>query len=207
MASKSLLHRHVLITGVPGIGKTTLVKGLVGNLRKSGITPVGFYTEELRSVGRDGRVGARIGFDVVDLEGRRCPLARIRDDMRATAEQRKNSVGRYYVDVKLFENAVIPVLNVKKLEPDCNSSKFQVVIVDEIGKMELLSATFSDQIRALFERDDVMVVATIPVQKHKSLKLISELRDRDDVHIIEVTIQNRDACLHKLTEEVKAILA
>ena len=54
----------------------------MGNLRKSGITPVGFYTEELRSVGRDGREGARIGFDVVDLEGRRCPLARIRDDMR-----------------------------------------------------------------------------------------------------------------------------
>ena len=44
----------------------------------------------------------------------------------------------------------------------------------------------SHQIRALFARDDVMVVATIPVQKHKSLKVIGELRDRDDVHILEV---------------------
>jgi nucleoside-triphosphatase THEP1 len=38
--------RHILITGVPGVGKTTLIKALCQDL--ASVNPVGFYTEEIR---------------------------------------------------------------------------------------------------------------------------------------------------------------
>jgi nucleoside-triphosphatase THEP1 len=71
MAAKPV-GKHVLITGPPGIGKTTLVQSVCGKLVDKGLRLRGFYTEELRE-GRN-----RIGFDVVSLTTKsRSPLARL----------------------------------------------------------------------------------------------------------------------------------
>ena len=60
-----------------GIGKTTLVKRVCSQLQqRDNIEVQGFYTEEVRE-GVAGGHGARIGFDVVTLDGQRAPLARV----------------------------------------------------------------------------------------------------------------------------------
>lgn len=61
-----------------GVGKTTVVKRVCSLLRKyrDDVHVSGFYTEEVREGGRGGR-GARVGFDVVTLEGERGALARL----------------------------------------------------------------------------------------------------------------------------------
>lgn len=65
----------LLLTGMPGCGKTTMVQKLVGELQKAKVDLkiYGFFTEEVRNSSNE-----RIGFDVVSLEGERCPLARVR---------------------------------------------------------------------------------------------------------------------------------
>ena len=57
-----------------GVGKTTLVRAVCRALQRERVEMHGFYTEELRSA--DGR-GPRVGFDVVTLDGRKAPLARV----------------------------------------------------------------------------------------------------------------------------------
>ncbi len=54
-------HRHLLLTGAPGFGKTTLLKRLAAELPP--LTPLGFYTEEIRQHGK------RRGFRLVGLDG------------------------------------------------------------------------------------------------------------------------------------------
>lgn len=56
--------RHILITGKPGTGKSTLVSKLVDEFKAKGVTLKGFWTKEVR------KEGNRIGFDVVTIDGK-----------------------------------------------------------------------------------------------------------------------------------------
>ena len=88
----------VLVTGQPGCGKTTAVKTLVDELRASGASVRGFYTDEVLQGGR------RVGFDIVSVpDGRRGPLAR-----KGAAGPK---VGQYGVDVAGFERLALPTLS------------------------------------------------------------------------------------------------
>ena len=64
-----------------GVGKTTLVKQVVDHFMKEGVEVHGFYTEEVRDGNGSGkggqRSGPRVGFDVVDIKGKRGQLARV----------------------------------------------------------------------------------------------------------------------------------
>ena len=107
---------HVLITGPPGIGKTTLIKKIHKELPRPSS---GFYTEEIR-----GSNGTRIGFDIVLLDDKTCrkPLA------RENSIKRGPKVGKYTVLVPEFESIAIPCLKNEL------SDVHQIIIIDEIGK-------------------------------------------------------------------------
>lgn len=63
--------KHITLTGLPGVGKTTLIKKLYQQLNENNIETNGFYTEEIRN-----ETGNRIGFDITTVDGRRGVLAR-----------------------------------------------------------------------------------------------------------------------------------
>lgn len=63
----------------------------------------------------------------------------------------------------------------------------RLVVIDEIGKMELFSQNFVDAVKRLFEqKDNLVVLATIPVAKHKSHWLVEELRHHPHCRVFEV---------------------
>ena len=64
---RRLKRKNLLITGLPGVGKTTLMKRISEALMD--LNPVGFYTEEIREE------GIRKGFELVSLDGRRAILS------------------------------------------------------------------------------------------------------------------------------------
>ncbi len=158
--------RVLLLTGVPGVGKTTLVRRVADRLE--GLRLAGFTTEEIREEGR------RLGVRIVDFEGRDRTLAHV--DFPGPAR-----VGRYGVDLAAME-----AIAAASLVPD---SAVDLYVVDEIGKMECLSAGFVTAMRALLDSDR-RVLATIA---RKGGGFIAEVKRRSDAELWEVTAGNRDA--------------
>jgi nucleoside-triphosphatase len=107
-----LRHDKTLITGKPGVGKTTLVQAIVAQM--TSVKMAGFYTAEIRSK------GSRLGFELQGLDGTRGILAHV--DIRS-----QHKVGKYGVDTKGFE---VFLENLELLSPDV-----ELVLIDEIGKM------------------------------------------------------------------------
>ncbi len=116
---KLTVPQALLLTGPPGSGKTTLLQQVIARL---GSRAGGFYTTELREH------GSRAGFEIVTLAGERDLLAHVRC---ASPYQ----VGRYGVNLDALERVGVSALRRA-------ISAGQLVVVDEIGKMELGSAAF-----------------------------------------------------------------
>ncbi len=158
--------RHLLITGLPGTGKTTILMELVR--RFSRLAPAGFYTDEVRERGE------RRGFRLTSLDGREGLLA----DVALGGPYR---VGRYGVDVPGFE-AFLDALDLPS-QPAC------LVFIDEIGKMECLSPRFFRLVETLLASEKT-IVATVA---RKGEGVIRKVKERSDVRLVEVTSANRQA--------------
>ena len=124
----------VFITGQPGCGKSTLVMQIADALKASGWKVGGILTPEVREHGH------RLGFKVVDIVSKReAWLASIHIPT-------KNMVGKYYVHVDDFESIAIPALEYALNE--CN-----LIIIDEIGKMEMFSQNFRELLEKILKSD------------------------------------------------------
>jgi nucleoside-triphosphatase THEP1 len=169
------MRRRILLTGLPGCGKTTVVRKVADLLR--GLAS-GFYTEEIR----DDR-GQRIGFQVISLEGKRGELAR-----KGTGSGPR--VGSYCVNVKDFERIALPSLEVEERG---------VLLIDEIGKMECFSKEFVRRVEKVLE-SDASILATIPLRGGGDF--IDKIRRRKDVEPILVTRENRDELPEQLVAKL-----
>lgn len=159
------MSRILLLTGAPGVGKTTLVRRVTSGL--GGLRVAGFTTGEIREEGR------RLGFRIVDFEGRERIMAHV--DFPGPAR-----VGRYGVEL-----AAIEAIAAGCLLPD---TAVDLYVVDEIGKMECLSQGFVAALRALLDSDR-RVLATI---SRKGGGFVAEVKRRADAELWEVTARNRD---------------
>lgn len=172
---------NLLLTGRPGVGKTTVIQKVAERL---GDRPIaGFVTEEVRDA-----AGRRTGFRAIpfDRDGVDGATATIADIGRAGPPR----VGRYGVDV-----AAIDHLADEALAPD---DGVDVYLIDEIGKMECLSDVFVQAVERLLD-SATPVVATIG---RKGPGLVASARRRPDVELWEVTESNRD----RLPERIVAWL-
>lgn len=156
----------LLLTGRPGAGKTTVLRGVADLLRGGRVG--GFYTQEIRER------GMRRGFRAISFDGRAWDLAHV--DFRTAAAR----VGRYGVDVGVMD-AVAETLRPR--------GGVDVWLVDEIGKMECLSPKFVTAMRALLD-GAAPVVATVA---QRGEGFIAEVKHRPGVELRLVTHATRDA--------------
>jgi nucleoside-triphosphatase len=172
----------VLVEGRPGSGKTTVVARLADLLAQRGVDVCGFVTHELRERGR------RVGFEVETVDGKRATLAH-----HGFAGPPR--VGRYGVDLDAFEHIAVPSLT----DPPPHS----VVLIDELGKMELASELFRKAVSLLFDAD-VGLVATVHVFRDP---FTDRLKRRRDVERIRITRETRDALPERLADQLGSGLA
>jgi nucleoside-triphosphatase len=166
-----------LLEGRPGVGKTTVARRVVTLLHARDLAVTGFTTKEIR------RGARRQGFAVETIDGQRGILAHV----ELPGPPR---VGRYGVDLAAFERVALPVLEEAPLSG--------VVVIDELGKMELASAPFRTAVSRLFEQE-VPLVATVHVFKDD---LTDALKRRRDVEVVKVSASNRES----LPQEIVARL-
>ncbi|MFQ6046565.1 MAG: nucleoside-triphosphatase [Gemmatimonadales bacterium] len=159
---------RVLLTGPPGCGKTTAI---IETLKLVSVPAVGFYTEEVRTAA-PGQ-GRRVGFDVVALEGRRGPLARL----GAPGPR----VGRYGVDVPSFESIALGALQEALRDPG------KLVVLDELGKMEFQSERFVRLLSRLFQAPNPILGAVL-ARPHP---VAERFRHMPGIDVITVTQANR----------------
>ncbi|MDQ7828605.1 MAG: NTPase [Armatimonadota bacterium] len=156
-----------LITGRPGVGKTTLIRRLAEWL---GPRAGGFYTDEVR------HGGTRVGFRLTTLDGRSAVFAHV--DFAGRSPHR---VGRYGVDLAVLEEIGVAAIRHA-------ASRGQIVVVDEIGKMELLSAAFRQALEEV-ARGSAPLLATITAVPHPWADAFKR-HPRTVIHVL--TPANRD---------------
>jgi nucleoside-triphosphatase len=157
--------RHLLLTAVPGAGKTTVIRRVAERLDKKILG--GFYTEEMRAR------GVRRGFRLVPFHGEPVVIA----DVEFPKTHR---VGKYGVDVAAIDTALEAALAARR--------GTTLYLIDEIGKMECLSERFVAAMRDLL-RGKIPVVATVA---RRGGGFIAEVKRREDCELWTLTRANRD---------------
>ena len=157
----------IVLTGAPGVGKTTAVIRVTRALKERGIKVGGIVSRELRTN------NMRIGFEFIDLTT---------NDTNVLASITGNGpkVGKYFVNLAGCRFAAERLTNAIR-----NS---EVIICDEIGPMELKSRDFIDSVKHLLDADKRVIVVVHQKLQHL---LIDEFRNKSSL-LINVDLENRE---------------
>lgn len=168
----------VLLTGRPGCGKTTLIRRVVDELA---LPAGGFYTEEIR------QRGGRVGFKIVTLAGEEGMLAHV----TFNTTQR---VGKYGLDLRVLETI--------GTEAICTAVRArQLVVIDEIGPMEIRSPVFCDVVKDVLDSPESSgILGTITA---RWFPFTNAIKKRNDITLIEVRPNNRDQLALELSGKFK----
>jgi nucleoside-triphosphatase THEP1 len=163
---------NLLITGPPRCGKSTLIEAVVSRIDRP---LTGFFTREIREKAR------RTGFMIVTLEGREGVLAheKIKGPVR---------VGKYGVNLDDLDRLAVPAM--------IPSEPGQIVVIDEIGKMECFSSLFRETLVRTLDSPH-MVLGSIAF---KGGPFVQQIKSRPDVQLLHVSEKNRDALAASLID-------
>jgi nucleoside-triphosphatase len=168
---EALEKRVLILTGSPGTGKTTVLEKTVSALKGLGINVGGMISRDVREN------GIRVGFQILDVaSGKRGWLARAN---LKTGPQ----VGNYRVDLGDLDGIGAQAICYALDNSD-------VVVVDEIGPMELFSARFKAA-TAKTLNSSKLVIAVVHMKAQD--RMIVQAKSRVDAEIFEVTEENREA--------------
>ncbi|MEJ2235594.1 MAG: nucleoside-triphosphatase [Syntrophobacterales bacterium] len=166
---------NILVTGPPRSGKSTLIEKVVQSISRPA---TGFFTQELREKGR------RVGFSITTLQGKTGVLAhqRLRSAFR---------VGKYGVNLEDLDQIAVPSM--------LPSTPDQMVVVDEIGKMECFSRLFKETLIQALSSDN-LVIGSVAI---KGDRFIQSIKTRDDVSLVSISENTRDLALKLFLQELR----
>ncbi|MEW6676267.1 MAG: NTPase [Nitrospirota bacterium] len=173
--------KNILLTGRPRVGKTTIIQKVAEKLRCEGFKNIGgFYTSEIH------RGDERVGFAINTIDGRVGRLAEV-------GLESPYRLGKYGIDMEAFEAIALSALQ------DA-IQKCSVIIIDEIGYMELKSRRFRELVlRALDSNSSV--IATIMRNK---FDFPDSIKSRDGVEVITVRVDNRERLVDEIVNRIVA---
>lgn len=170
---------NVLITGLPGCGKSTLVTRVVDSLRAGGVRVGGISTPEFRGAG-----GLRGGFLIHDIA---TGAERI---MAAADLPSRIQVGRYGVDGEAIRAVGVSAINQAVVTAD-------IVVIDEIGKMELAVPEFASSVVAAFDSAKP-VLGTIGL--YLTSPFAAAVKNRPDVTMLTLRRGDQEAIYRRVVD-------
>lgn len=164
------------ITGLPGSGKTYALLRVIEMLKEEELLIGGMIDEPIT----DGK--RRTGFSVKNiLSGETAIFA-------GPDIESKIMIGKIGVDLSKFEDVAIPAIK-------CACETCDIIIIDEVGKVEVESRAFVDAVKEALDVDKPMILT---LHKKSRNPLLQDIRRRDDVRILEVTPTNRNILPYKI---------
>lgn len=164
------------ITGLPGSGKTYALLRIIAMLQEDEISIGGMVDEPVS----DGR--HKTGFTVRNL------LTGEQEVFASTEIESKVMVGKMGLDLEKFET-----VGIKAIKQACEEC--DLVVIDEVGKMEVESQAFVDAVKDALDVEKPMIIT---LHKKSRNPLLQDIRRRDDVRILEVTPTNRNILPYKI---------
>ncbi len=164
--------KYFFITGRPGVGKTSIILNIMRLLKEKGHEVGGMISRDVRSN------GVRVGFEVEDFRtGTKGWLAH------------KNlfkgpRIGKYFVNISDLDNVGVRAIMNAMVDP-----KIDLIVIDEIGPMELLSKNFVEAVLNAIESKKPLLGSIHQKAKHF---LIENIKSMEDTIIILITLENRD---------------
>jgi nucleoside-triphosphatase len=168
------------LSGLPSIGKTTTLLKTINILESQNFKIGGIVTEE---VVEDSK---KVGFYLLDWTTKEKKIFAHKDF------QSRYRVGKYGLDIKLLED-----LGIRALE---EAKEADVIVIDELGKMESESKKFVSEVKEILDMDKNIIIT---VHKKSRNSLLQEIRRRDDIRILEVTQVNRNVLPFKIVSLIK----
>ena len=165
-----------LLTGRPGTGKTTIIRETLSVIS---VKKGGFYTQEIREH------GIRKGFSIITLSGETGILSHV--DF-----PKEKRVGKYGVSLQNLEN--IGVVSIEQALADS-----ELVVIDEIGKMELLSSRFKEAVLKAIESNKC-VLGTVMLNPNP---FTDAIKRHSSVRLFTVTVENRNQVSRSLIQCIK----
>ena len=166
------------ITGMPSVGKTQTLIKIMEFLEDNGYTLQGMITEPIVEKKK------RVGFYVEDWQTKEKEVfAHIDFDS-------KEKVGKYGVDIGALEQVGVPAIEKAIADEEVN-----IIIIDEIGKMEMISEKFCETVIEALDSDKPIMVT---LHKKSRTPLLQDVRRRDDIRILEVTDVNKNLLPYKI---------
>jgi nucleoside-triphosphatase len=167
--------QNILVTGPPRSGKSTLIETVVQKIKKPA---TGFFTRELRERGK------RVGFLIDTLDGKTGLLAH--QDIKS-----KYRVGKYGVNLEDLDQIAVPSMLSSKID--------QIVVVDEIGKMECFSLFFKETLLRVLSSEN-QLIGSIAI---KGDHFIQEIKKREDVSLVSISENSRDLALNLFLQTIQ----
>jgi len=169
------------ITGLPGAGKTYALLKVIEMLEVDGLKVGGMITEPIVKKNR------REGFYVMDWATKERRVFASKDI------ESKTMVGRFGVDVMALEEVGVQALKFA-------TASSNVIVIDEVGKMEVESPNFIAAVKEALEADKPLILT---LHKKSRNPLLQDIRRRDDLRILEVTQVNRNLLPYKIVKLLK----
>ncbi|MDD5502375.1 MAG: NTPase [Candidatus Thermoplasmatota archaeon] len=164
------------ITGLPSSGKTATVLKIVESLKKEKYVVGGFVTPEIVEGGK------RTGFKIIDL------MTKEEGTLAHLKTKSRTKIGAYGVEKEILENLGVNAIKNAMEEAD-------IIIIDEMAKMEMSSDLFCDTVRALLETDLPIIMTIHRKSRHP---ILQEIRRRTDIRMMEVTPINKALMPYKI---------
>ena len=169
----------ILLTGAPGVGKTTIVMDVAQQLKERGMKVGGVVSREVRVN------NVRTGFEFIDF-------ATNDRDILASITGNGPRIGKYFVNLSGCRFAAERLISALIAS--------EVIICDEIGPMELKSKEFVDAVKNLFNTDKKIIVIMHQKLEHP---ITDEFRKKSS-SLININLGNRERVIETLLNRLSA---
>ncbi len=171
--------KTIIITGEIGAGKTTFLQNLVQELKEEGISVKGIFSKRLMEN------GATTGYEIVNIASNKSyPFLGVEKKDFA------NKIGKYFIDSKGLKQA-------KKTLRDIDLS--EVIIVDEIGKLELRGDGWADELHLLTQKNAAVLLFSVRKE------VVNEVKEKWNLIPVAIFEINETTSLTKKQEIINYI--